>query len=258
VAKAISEITPGASPNLVGRLTAAATSFFWPPTDKPWYPFLSDIAKLGRPLDEVIGNIVGLAVGASVNYAHASVNVVDFYLSEERAKEKAHIQQIVGKTDSESQGLLRGYVCEAMRLKPQFNGLWRHAVVDATISQGADLPPLQIKAGDHIWGSFRNAHLNPKEFPEPTTVNPRRPYPGAYNLCGAGFHNCPGTDYAIVTIVEVVKAVFSLKNIRRAPGDAGKIAGFTDIVRETETDFFIQRNGKVDRWPGSLHIVYDS
>jgi linoleate 10R-lipoxygenase len=49
---------------LFGRLTATPSSYLWPPNDKPWYPFLSDIAKLGRPLDEAVGNIVGLAVGA--------------------------------------------------------------------------------------------------------------------------------------------------------------------------------------------------
>ena len=45
-------------------------------------------------------------------------------------------------------------------LKPQFPGLWREAVVDATIPQGPGLPPLEIKTGDRIWASFRNAHLN--------------------------------------------------------------------------------------------------
>lgn len=85
-------------------------------------------------------------------------------------------------------------------------------------------------------------------------VNPRRP-PGSYNLNGAGFHNCPGTTYAQVTITEIVKAVFSLKNVRRAPGEAGKLKGFTEIIRETETDFYIQRNGTVSPWPGSLYIV---
>ena len=58
-----------------------------------------------------------------------------------------------------------------------------------------------------------------------------------------------------MTISEIVKAVFSLKNVRRAPGDAGKLKGFTDIIRETETDFYIQRNGTASPWPGSLYIV---
>lgn len=58
-----------------------------------------------------------------------------------------------------------------------------------------------------------------------------------------------------MSIVEIVKVVFSLKNVRRAPGEAGKLKGFSEIIHETETDFFIQRNGTVSPWPGSLCIV---
>jgi linoleate 10R-lipoxygenase len=77
----------------------------------------------------------------------------------------------------------------------------------------------------------------------------------SYNLNGAGFHNCPGTTYAQLTIVEIVKAIFSLKNVRRAPGNAGKQQRFTEIINDTETDFYVQRNGSVSAWPGSMHIV---
>lgn len=45
-------------------------------------------------------------------------------------------------------------------LNPQFTGLWRDVAVDATIPQGAGLPAMQVKAGDRIWASFKNAHLN--------------------------------------------------------------------------------------------------
>jgi hypothetical protein len=49
--------------------------------------------------------------------------------------------------------------------------------------------------------------------------------------------------------------VFSLKNVRRAPGEAGKLKRFTETINETETDFYIQRNGTVSPWPGSIFIT---
>ena len=49
-------------------------------------------------------------------------------------------------------------------LNPQFTGLWRDAEVDASIPQGDGLPPLEVKAGDRIWASFKNAHLNVCRF----------------------------------------------------------------------------------------------
>ena len=45
-------------------------------------------------------------------------------------------------------------------LSPQFPGLFREALVDADIPQGPGLPSIHVKAGDRVWGSFRNAHLN--------------------------------------------------------------------------------------------------
>ena len=45
-------------------------------------------------------------------------------------------------------------------LKPQVTGLWREAAVDCAVEQGHGLPPLEVKVGDRLFSSFRNAHLN--------------------------------------------------------------------------------------------------
>jgi len=101
--------------NFIGRITASIGAFFQQPISKPSYPFLSKLAETGRPLDELLGNILGVAVGASVNHAQAAVNVVDFYLDDSRASERKHIVELVHNTDSAADALLRGYVSEAMR-----------------------------------------------------------------------------------------------------------------------------------------------
>ncbi|KAG6852246.1 hypothetical protein C0991_001607, partial [Blastosporella zonata] len=243
--------------SVLGKVVSAVTSLIWSPKNQPWFPFLSRLAATGRPLDAILGNILGVAVGASVNWAHGAVNVIDFYLDDARAKEKQHIIDLVNTKGPGSDELLRGYVSEGMRLRPQYSGLWREALVDAVVDQGPGLPPLEVKAGDWLRGSFRNAHLNPLDFPDPTSVNPSRPA-SAYNyINGTGFHSCPGVAYSILTITEIVKTVFGLKNIRRAPGNAGILRGFTDILHETESDSFIQRNGTVSAWPGSMYLTYD-
>jgi linoleate 10R-lipoxygenase len=127
---------------------------------------------------------------------------------------------------------------------------------DARIEQGAGLPPVDVKEGDLIWASFTNAHLNPDDFPDPKSVNPSRP-PDSYNVNGSGFHKCPGANLAQLMIVELIKIVFKLKNVRRAPGDAGKMPGFTEVTHDTASDWYIQRNGTAALWAGSLVIAYD-
>ncbi|KAF9466792.1 heme peroxidase [Collybia nuda] len=221
---------------------------------KSSYQFQSQIAASKRPIDELLGCILGLGVGASVNFAQSAVHVVNLYLENGREKERQQIIQLANSNDARSLELLRGYTREGMRLRPQFTGIWRDAAVDAEIPQGSGRPPLKVKAGDRIRASFKNAHLDPTEFPNPTTIDPTRPA-SSYNLNGAGFHNCPGTAFASEAITEIVKSIFKLKNLRRAPGNAGKLQGFTEIINQTETDYYIQRDGSVNFWPGSLQIV---
>ncbi|KAJ3865441.1 heme peroxidase [Lentinula novae-zelandiae] len=256
VAKAILEVAPSSAPNALVSVASRVRGYFWPSTAKPYYPFLSTLSGTGRPVNELVANVVSLAIGSSVNYAQAAVNVIDFYFDDERAPERAKIIELAKASDDKSTELLRGYVREAMRLNPQYTGLYRDAVVDTVIPQGPGLEPLAVKAGDRIWASFKNAHRNPAEFPDPLKVDPTRPQ-SAYNLNGTGYHQCPGVTYAEQTIAETVKVVFSLKNIRRADGNAGSLGGFTVIKDETETNVYLKPNGILTSWPGSMYLVYD-
>lgn len=106
-----------ASKNIIGNLAARVSSLVWPPDAKPCYPFLSALAGTGRPADQLIGLTLGLVVGSSVNLAQAAVNVVDFYLDDAHAAERAQIVKLVNMNDQKSTDLLRGYVREAMSTK---------------------------------------------------------------------------------------------------------------------------------------------
>jgi len=257
IAKTVLEIAPGSSPNAILGFVAKVNKFLFSQTDKPCYPFLSKLAETGRPLNELVAMVVGLAVGSSVNFAQGAVHVIDFYFDEAHAAENAEIIQLVQQDDPKSMQLLSGYVREAMRLNPQFTGLWRDVSVDASIPQGGGLPAVNVKAGDRIWASFRNADLNPADFPNPTVVDPTRPA-SAYSLNGAGFHVCAGVELAVQTIAEIVKVVFKLKNVRRAAGNDGTLAGFKTIVNETETNVYLTPYGTTSPWPGSMNLLYDN
>ncbi|KAL4262774.1 hypothetical protein AB1N83_005934 [Pleurotus pulmonarius] len=69
---------------------------------------------------------------------------------------------------------------------------------------------------------------------------------------------CPGTTYTQVVIAEMIKPIFALKNLRRAPGDAGVLPKYKDTIRETENTIYINRDGTTGPWPPSMHVVYDA
>lgn len=132
------------------------------PNHEEYTDFLSRLASSGRPTRELVANVIGLAVGSSVNYAQSVAQVVDFYLSDERTKEREQVIALAKRPegDKEAEELMKGYVREAMRLNPQFGGLFRAVVQDGTVPQGDGFEPLRVKAGDLLFASFKNAHLN--------------------------------------------------------------------------------------------------
>ncbi|KAF5365312.1 hypothetical protein D9758_005455 [Tetrapyrgos nigripes] len=242
---------------LLGAVSAVTSTVAGIFSNQPYAPFLQRLASTGRPINELVANVVGLAVGSSVNYAQAAVHVIDFYFDDARAAERAKIIALAQATDSASTETLRGYVREGMRLNPQVTGLYRDVLADASIPQGNSLPNLDVKKGDRLFGSLKNAHLNPTDFPNPTTIDPTRPA-SSYSYNGVGFHKCLGIAFAEQTITAIVGVVFSLKNVRRAPGNDGKLVGFTELQNATPTKVYVTDYGTTTPWPGAMHLVYDA
>jgi len=254
IAKSINDASPSTASNPLSGCVSFLSKMFG--SEKLCNPFLRRLAESGRPMNELTAQVIGLAVGSSVNYAQAAVHVVDFYLDDERVEERAEIVKLVNKDDNDSKELLLGYVREAMRLNPQFAGLLRIAVGADKVELGEGRPPVEVVPGDIIFSSFKNAQKNPVDFPDPLKVNPRRPKE-SYQNAGSGFHICPGVDLYEQTIPDLLRVVFSLKNLRRAPGQAGRLAGFIMDQLGTDNRMYITDTGNVSPWPGSMTVVYD-
>ena len=67
-----------------------------------------------------------------------------------------------------------------------------------------------------------------------------------------------GIEYCEKTIPEVIKVIFRLKNLRRAEGVAGRLAGFTTETYGTESPVYIDDTGNITYWPGSMTLVVSS
>lgn len=90
----------------------------WPTqAKKPYHAFLAKLKEGGRPHRDIIAEIIGLAVGGGMIYAQAVAQIVDFYMDDERAAERAEIVGLANadSQDPEQKKLLLGYVREAQR-----------------------------------------------------------------------------------------------------------------------------------------------
>ncbi|CAE6433839.1 unnamed protein product [Rhizoctonia solani] len=224
---------------------------------RPSDTFHKTLLASKKPINDLVAMICGMLVGSTVNFAQATSHMVDFYMDDARKKEREHLIELATKNDPESTKLLIGYYREAARLNPQFPALARVAAVQDEIPQGAGKPSISVKPGDRLFLSYRNAHLDPELFPNPETVDPRRPN-DHYGIQAIGAHGCPGLDATEQCMAVILREIFKLKNIRRAPGVLGQLDGFDNNVLGTKIRSYIDDKGGITSWPTSLVVMHDS
>ncbi|KAJ7811064.1 hypothetical protein B0H14DRAFT_3755883 [Mycena olivaceomarginata] len=234
--------------NTFSTLVSHLVNLFGTSSQKPCHPFLDRLLESGRLQNQLVANVIGLAV-ASVNHARAAVHV-DFYLDDARAHERRQIIKLLRSDDElDRDDVLNGYL--RLMINPECGGHWRDVTANTVIPQGVGRLAMVVSAGDHIWMSLKNANLNPLDFARPTAVAPMR------SIAPQKLKGCLGLIYADQTITEIIKVVFALKNLRRAPGTAGRLARFKSNCNETATNTYLTPDGKTNRWPGSMHLVYN-
>jgi linoleate 10R-lipoxygenase len=96
--------------------------------------------------------------------------------------------------------------------------------------------------------------MQPVQFPEPVEIDPRRQRT-SYRIFGNEFFSGPVAAFGEQIIVEVLRVVLKLRNLRRAEGQLGTMAGFRTRVHDTELNVYLTPDGSTSCWPGPLHLV---
>ncbi|CAE7179209.1 unnamed protein product [Rhizoctonia solani] len=215
--------------------------------------FLTNLYKNRGDLtiEQLSYNVFGCMIASVSNYAQAATQVVDFYLDDNRKDLKEIICELSRQDTPESERKLAGYVREAMRLSPQAPGIFRDVTTEVTLQDGKE--SLHLTPHNRLFVSLANSNLDPEAFPDPHSVNPDRPREH-YNLFGYGMHKCMGDQFTERTMPAVIKSIFKLKNVRRAPGESGKLRSFTQDLHGTKQTMFLSATGLVTPWPASMII----
>ncbi|CAK7274991.1 hypothetical protein SEPCBS119000_006456 [Sporothrix epigloea] len=212
------------------------------------------LAKTGLSTKEITWSHILPTAGAMVpNQAEVFAQAVDFYLSPAGKQHIPDIHRVANLAVSpETDALLLGYAMEGVRLAGTF-GSYRLAATDDIIVEddGRQVP---VSAGDRVFVSFVSAARDPNHFPEPDIVDPRRPL-SKYIHYGAGPHACLGRDISQVAIVELFRATFRRKNLRRVPGPQGEMkkvprpGGFFVYMLEDWSSYF--------PFPTTMKVMWD-
>jgi len=213
-------------------------------------------APANTTVDDLTYNVFGLIVASVANWAMAATHVINFYLDDERAEQKKHIERLAMDRSAEAAELLAGYAREALRFDPQAPGIFRDTAEDVVVGEGHEHPPVSIKKGERIFVSLAKANMDPDVFENPHAIDPCRPRE-AYATFGRGEHSCLGSMFTEQTIPAVMRAIFSKRNVRRAPGQSGQLNRFRHNLYGTESWMYMSAKGAISAFPASLVIQYD-
>ncbi len=168
-------------------------------------------------------SIAGLSSGTLNAPMGLFVTSVDKLMSLPRA-ELQHVQDVaraaVRGSDADV-ARLRAVVHEAERFGVFPSVLYRYAENDAVIARGTDREK-HVKKGTTvvIWPTL--AAFDPDVFERPFDFVPGRPK-WQYMGFGHGRHRCLGEHIGQALLEEMCRSLFTLPNLRRAPGKAGKV-----------------------------------
>ncbi|KAG2157761.1 heme peroxidase [Suillus bovinus] len=213
----------------------------------------SEIVKrlidFGCSTEHVVNSILALLVGATVEMSLALTNVVNLLVHKEYDSEVTVAAD--KKVDAKDLGSLTAYITEALRIDPPFAGAYRVAKQDESIES------LNVKQGQRLFLHIANANMNEDAFPNPhlldTTRTPRERY-----LQNEGCFKVLGDELASTMMAEVLRAVVSLENVRRGPGQSGKLTRFSDSALPVLHYAYLNEKMLQSPWPTSMVINYDA
>jgi len=211
--------------------------------------------KTGLPIGDIVGDCIVLCAPVAGNITQQASLLIDLYLSEGYEQYKERIIELANKDDAASDKELMGFVYEGMRHAGVVPGLPRVAAKDITVQDG-ERGPVRIKAHQTVLIAISKAAMDPVAFPNPEKLDPHRPL-SSYTLLGHGLHFCFGARMVAPALVSMLKEVFRLKNLRRAPGRQGHFSTVEHEVAGVKMRSYLDANSKEGPIPTTLRLIYD-
>ncbi|KAF9454341.1 linoleate diol synthase [Macrolepiota fuliginosa MF-IS2] len=199
--------------------------------------------ELGYSTDELANTILAVMV-SSINLSLALTNIINLYLGSDQ---DATLKKLAREDDPQA---FAGFVYEGLRLDPPFQGFFRISAKDQTLAgQG-------LKKGDRVFANVGAANQSDKIFPQASSINTTRSTSDC--LFGDGALKYLGETLTIKITGEVLRAIYAYNNVRRAPGQSGKLKRFTERSHPQYHFAYLDRNQSISPWPTSLTIQYDA
>jgi hypothetical protein len=198
--------------------------------------------ELGYSTDQLANTILAVMVSA-VNLSLSLTNILNLYLGSDQ---DVTLKKLADSKDAQA---FAGYVHEGLRLDPPFQGFYRVSTKDQT------LDGVKLKKGDRVFANIGAANQSDKVFSQSSSIDASRPT--SASLYGDGALKYLGETLTIKITAEVLRAIYAYKNVRRGPGQSGKLKRFTEHTNPQYHFAYLNHEQLISPWPTSLTIEYD-
>jgi len=211
--------------------------------------------------NELANDAVALAVIASVELSQALTHVVDTFLGPpldgKFADQPVILDTIAALASSgydlESTNKLKQHITAALRTRPPIPGVYRTATSDISVDKSEPVYPESLSKGDRVYLSFTEAGLDPTIW---DTKN-KSATPSSYQPLIAGeLVKLLGPEWLVDILVPVIRTIFKLKKLQRAPGNSGKLLSFVEKVEGTWVQTYLDYKQQPTPWSADLTITY--
>jgi len=202
------------------------------------------IQEISRSPDQLAITLLALMVSTTAELSLALTNMLHLYIGSNHGADIANLA-----TSSDVKDKLHGYVYEALRIDPPFRGVYRRS------KENKQVLDFSAQANDHIFLDVHRANTNRNKFPDPYTVDLSRDSKAVFYP--DGLYQALGESLTVKIMSEVLRAIFSLKNVRCAAGNSGKLQRFKDGDHARLLHVYIGSGQVPTAWPTSWMIEYD-
>ncbi|CAD6499935.1 BgTH12-04040 [Blumeria graminis f. sp. triticale] len=207
------------------------------------------------PVGDLSASCILLAAPVAGNITQQTSLLVDLYLSPGYEEYKARIIELSHMDTPEAERELQGFVYEGMRHAGVVPGVPRVVSKDITFIDGAR-GPINLKAGHTVLIATGKAAMDPVAFPNPEKLDPHRDFK-SYSLLGHGMHFCFGARIVGSAMASMLREIFKLKNIRRAPGKRGQFSVVEHALGGTQMRMYLNGSANESPIPTTLTLEYD-
>lgn len=198
-------------------------------------------------LPSLIRNLIGMVAGMVDNVNAAVCNAVNTFLSHPNALTEATALAHAlipadqpGATSPENierRTQLGNAIREALRFHQPAPFLPRLAKRDLILAPGTPRAT-PIAKGRTLLVALCSAMMDEQAIPNPRELRLNRNLPADDDLLfGSGWHDCFGKYISEAQIVEMLRGLLTLRNLRRAPGPSGKLVYVDTFPQQLAVDF---------------------